>query len=139
MRAHLCLTVGLVLVSARALLQFPVPALSHHAFSAEFDDKKPVKMTGTVTKLEWQNPHIWFYIDVKDETGKVTNWGMEMASPNLLIRAGWSRNSLKVGDVVQVEGFREMNDSNLANAQMVVLTSTGQRLFAGSTRIQPAR
>src|SRR5262245_15114052 len=80
-----------------SLLLADRPALAHHSFSAVFDDKKPIKLTGTVTKLEWQNPHTWFYMDVKDETGKTTNWGMEMGSPNLLIRAGWNRNSLKVG------------------------------------------
>ena len=79
---------------------------AHHAFSATFDAEKPIKLTGAVTKIEWQNPHTWFYMDVKGETGKATNWGMEMGSPNLLIRAGWSRNSMKIGDIVTVEGFR---------------------------------
>jgi hypothetical protein len=73
------------------LLLNELPVLAHHSFSAVFDDKKPIKLTGTVTKLEWQNPHTWFYIDVKDDSGKVTNWGMEMGSPNLLIRSGWNR------------------------------------------------
>src|SRR5215813_13539069 len=109
------------------------PASAHHAFSAEFDAKQPIKMTGTVTKLEWQNPHTWFYIDVKDDTGKIANWGLEMGSPNLLIRSGWSRNSMKIGDVVTVEGYRSKDGSNIANAWVVTLTNTGQRLFAGSS------
>jgi len=112
-------------------------AIAHHAFSAVFDAKQPVKLTGTVTKLEWQNPHTWFYFDVKDESGSIRNWGMEMGSPNLLIRAGWSRNSLKIGDVVTVEGFRSKDGSSNGNAQVVTLTNTGQRLFASSSQTQP--
>ena len=121
------------------LLLAELPALAHHAFAAVFDFKKPVKLTGTVTKIEWQNPHTWFYIDVKDEGGNVANWGMEMGSPNLLIRAGWNRNSLKIGDVVSVEGFRAKDGSYNGNAQVVVLTNTGQRLFAGSSAGPPTR
>jgi Family of unknown function (DUF6152) len=115
------------------------PEFGHHAFSAEFDAKQPIKMTGTVTKLEWQNPHTWFYIDVKDDAGKITNWGLEMGSPNLLIRSGWSRNSMKIGDVVTVEGYRSKDGTNIANAWVVTLTNTGQRLFAGSSQGQIAR
>jgi hypothetical protein len=106
---------------------------AHHAFSAEFDAEKPIKVTGTVTKVEWQNPHTWFYIDVKDDNGNVTSWGMEMASPNLLMRAGWTRSSMKSGDVVTVEGFHAKNGSNNGNARVVTLTATGERLFAGSS------
>jgi hypothetical protein len=80
--------------------------LAHHSFSAEFDANQPLKFTGTVTKVEWVNPHAWLYIDVKDETGKVTNWGWEMGSPNSLLRLGWTRNSLKPGEVVTIEGSR---------------------------------
>ena len=120
------------------VLTAEVPALAHHSFAAVFDDKKPIKLTGTVTKLEWQNPHTWFYMDVKDETGKTTNWGMEMGSPNLLIRAGWNRNSLKIGDVVTIEGFRARDVSNIGNAQIVTMTNTGQRLFTPSSVPQPA-
>ncbi len=114
------------------------PALAHHAFAATFDAKQPIKLTGTVTKVEWQNPHTWFYIDVKDQTGKTVNWGMEMGSPNLLIRSGWNRDSMKVGDVVTIEGFRAKDGTNNGNAQVVILTNTGQRLFAGSSAGQPA-
>jgi hypothetical protein len=134
--------VGFFLTTFFALLCLfltAVPAIAHHAFSAEFDEKQPVKMTGTVTKIEWQNPHTWFYIDVKDSSGKVANWGMEMGTPNMLIRSGWTRNSLKIGDVVSVEAFLAKDGSNNANAWVVVLSSTGQRLFAGSSKGQPTK
>ena len=112
------------------------PSLTHHAFSAEFDADKPVKLTGAVTRLDWTNPHAWIYVDVKDETGKVVNWGFELASPNGLMRSGWTRFSLKPGDVVTVEGVRAKNGSNNANAAAVTLASTGRRLFAGSSQEQ---
>ena len=118
--------VGLVALAA-------VPAFGHHSFSAEFDAKQPLTVTGTVTKLEWTNPHVWFYIDVKDDGGKVTNWGMEMGSPNGLLRTGWTRNSMKIGDEVTVEGSAAKDGSNIGNARSVTL-SGGQRLFAASSQ-----
>jgi hypothetical protein len=127
-----------VLVAAFGLLLAAVPASAHHSFAAEFDANKPIKLTGTVTKVEWMNPHTWFYIDVKDDKGTVTNWGVEMGSPNGLMRAGWSRNSMKVGDVVSVEASRAKNGTANANARAVVLASTGQRLFAASSQEQAA-
>jgi hypothetical protein len=128
-----------MLVCGFVLVVVTAPVMAHHAFSAEFDAKQPITLTGTVTKIEWQNPHTWFYLDVKDETGKVTNWGMEMGSPNLLIRAGWNRNSMKIGDVVTVDGFRAKNGSSLGNAQVVILAGTGQRLFANSNQATPTQ
>jgi hypothetical protein len=124
------------IVAGLGLLLSAAPALAHHAFAAEYDAKKPVKLTGTVTKLEWLNPHTWFYVDVKDDQGKVTNWGFEMGSPNILLRAGWTRNSMKPGDVVTVEGSRARDGSNNGNVKVVTLVSTGQRLFAGSSQDQ---
>ncbi|RPH53371.1 MAG: hypothetical protein EHM89_20180, partial [Acidobacteria bacterium] len=121
-------------VAALGLLVAAVPVIAHHSFAAEFDANKPVKVTGTVTKVEWKNPHVYFYIDVKEDDGKVTNWGMEMGSPNGLMRQGWTRNSMKVGDVVSVEGSRARDGSAIGNARAVVLASTGQRLFAASSQ-----
>jgi hypothetical protein len=125
-----------VVVVAAGLLVAAKPIVAHHAFAAEFDANKPVKLTGTVTKVDWRNPHTWFFIDVTDETGKVANWGWELGSPNGLLRAGWTRNSMRVGDVVTVEGSAARDGSTIANAQTVTLKSTGQRLFAASSRGQ---
>jgi len=104
-------------------------ALAHHSFAAEFDAAKPIVLTGTVTKVEWTNPHTWFFIDVKNADGSVTNWGFEMPGPAQLLRAGMKRDSMKVGDVVTVDARRARDGSNQANAQTVTLASTGQRLF----------
>ena len=119
--------------AALGLLLAAVPVMAHHSFAAEFDSNKPIKMTGTVTKIEWMNPHAYFYIDVKDASGKVTNWGLEMGSPNGLMRQGWTRNSMKIGDEVTVEGSAAKDGSNIGNARSVTL-SGGQRLFAASSQ-----
>jgi hypothetical protein len=109
---------------------------AHHSFAAEFDADKPVKLVGTVTKIEWTNPHAWLYMDVMDESGKAANWGWELGSPTSLVRLGWSRNALKVGEVVTVEGSRSRDGSNTANARNIILNRTGQKLFGASSQSQ---
>jgi hypothetical protein len=125
-----------LIAAVLGLLVASAPVLAHHSFAAEFDASKPLKLTGTVTKLEWTNPHTWFFIDVKGEDGKITNWGFEMGSPNGLMRAGWTRNSMKVGDTVTVEASRAKDGSNNANARTVTLASTGKTLFAASSQTE---
>jgi len=129
------LKVALAAVAA-ALTLATVKVLAHHSFAAEFDANKPLEMKGVVTKIEWQNPHTYFYVDVPGPDGKVVNWGMEMGSPNGLMRLGWTRNTLKVGDEVLVEGSKAKDGTNVGNARSVTLAATGKRLFAGSSQTE---
>lgn len=103
------------------------PAVAHHAFAGQFDINKPITLMGTVTKVEWMNPHIYFYIDVKDNSGKVDNWMIEGGSPNGLLRAGWTRNSLKPGMEVNVDGYLAKDGSKIAN--MTVVTMAGKKVL----------
>jgi len=130
------ISLGLLVVSA-GLMFSALPARAHHSFAAEYDSKKPVTLKGVVTKVDWTNPHVYFYIDVTDENGKVTNWGFEMGPPNGLQRAGWTRNTMKVGDEVVVEGTLAKDGSNQANARSVVMANTGKKLGAASSEAQP--
>jgi hypothetical protein len=131
MRTRLTVAVA----SLAGLLVTAVPVLAHHSFAAEYDASKPIKLTGTVTKIEWTNPHCFFHIDVKnEETGKIENWALELGNPNALLRAGWTPNSVKIGDAVTVDGSRARDGSLQGNARSFVLMSTGQRLFAGSSQ-----
>jgi Family of unknown function (DUF6152) len=121
----------LTAVIALGLMGTTMPALAHHAFAAEFDVKKPVTLTGVVTKLEWTNPHAHFYIGVKDQD-VTTTWEFELASPNGLMRRGWNRSSLKVGDTITVMGYLAKDGSKVANARSVTLAD-GRKVFAGSS------
>ena len=114
------------------LLLVPISLRAHHAFAAEFDRAKPVKVQGSVVKMEWTNPHIWIYVDMKDEKGTLVRWQCEGGSPNTLTRQGWSRDSLKQGDQVVIDGYRAKDGSNTCNSSSVTLAD-GKRLFAGSS------
>jgi hypothetical protein len=121
-----------ILTAAVAVFVSTVPVLAHHSFAAEFDSDKPVQITGTVTKVEWTNPHARFYVDVKDDQSNVTNWNIELGPPLILTRLGWRHNSLRIGDQVTVEGYSAKDGSKMANAKKVTLAD-GRSVFGGSS------
>jgi hypothetical protein len=121
----------LIVSMAGLLLSAALPMLAHHSFAAEFDDNKKVMLKGSVVKVEWQNPHIWVYMDAKDEGGKMVRWQCEGGPPNTLTRNGWTRDALKEGDQITIDGFRAKDGTNTCNARSVTLP-TGQKVFAGS-------
>ena len=123
------LTLALILTAALA-----APLFAHHSFAAEYDSKQPITVKGAVTKVEWMNPHVYFYIDVKDEqTGKIANWAFEMGAPAVIQRNGFMRNTMKIGDMVIVSGTRAKSGATHGNARTVTMASTGKKLGAGSS------
>jgi hypothetical protein len=121
------------LAIAAGVLMLALPVRAHHSFAAQYDSNKPVTLNGSVTKLEWMNPHIYFYMDVKDAASGVVKWAVEGGAPNTLYRAGWRRDSLKVGDVVTVEGYLARDGTKLANMATVQLAD-GRRIFGLSSK-----
>jgi len=109
-----------------------VPLSAHHAFAAEFDAKKPVRFEGTITKMQWTNPHVWFYIDVKKPDGKVENWAFEAGTPNVLFRRGFTKNSLLPGTKIVVDGYQSKDGSRRANGRDITFAD-GRKLFLGSS------
>jgi len=126
------------LLFAMLALAGSLPLFAHHSFAAEFDDQKPIKMTGTIVKVEWQNPHIWFYLDVKNPDGTTTNWGFAGGAPGQLMRRGITKDRLKIGDTVMVEGFRSKDGSNNASGGRLTFPDGRMVLTAGSQdRVPP--
>ena len=124
LRFSLLLLVGLLLPAAKGF--------AHHSFAAEYDEKKVIVLKGVVTKFEWTNPHVRFYVDVKDDKGNVANWDLELMSPNTLTRAGWSRHALNVGDLVTVTAYLAKDGSHRGNARGNVTLADGRQIFAGN-------
>jgi uncharacterized protein DUF6152 len=131
-QAREVLAVKFKLLTALGGLLLVVPALAHHSFMAEFDQKRPVVLTGVVTRMEWQNPHTYFSLDVKDADGKVENWRLETGSPGALTSRGWKRETMKPGDHVVVNGYRSKDAPHAAAARSVTLAD-GRTIFAGQT------
>ena len=126
------LTATFAVALALAVLATAMPTYAHHSFAAQYDASKPITLTGKVTKVEWTNPHVYVFVDVRDDkTGEVVNWALEVGGgPNSLIRQGWARDSLKTDDEITVEGSLARDGSRLASTRSIVLTATGKKMFA---------
>ena len=122
----------LCVIAGIGILLAALPTLGHHSFAAQYDRSKPITLKGTVSKVEWMNPHIYFYVDVKDDAERVTNWAIEGGAPSMLYRNGWRIDSLKVGDTVTVEGWLAKDGSNLANMRIATLVD-GKTVFGASS------
>jgi hypothetical protein len=120
------------------LLTLTSAALAHHAYTAEFDTSKPIKLSGVLTKVEWANPHIWLYLDVKDDTGKVTNWGFSASPPGMLTRRGITKNSLKLGDVLTISGHRAKDGSNNSSGNVVTFADGHDAMIGQDQVLRPA-
>lgn len=121
----------IIAMASLAVMVCTASVVAHHAFSAEFDQDKPVRLEGAVTKTEWTNPHAWIYIDVKGPDGKVASWAIEMGPPSALLRRGWKKSSMQVGAVIKVEGFAAKNGKEFANASNITMPD-GTKIFAGT-------
>ena len=121
-----------VLVAFVACLTFDRPVIAHHSFAAEFDGNQPITVNGTISRMDWVNPHSWIYVDVKDASGQVVQWRFEMGPPNALLRMGWRKSSVPPGTMVKIEGYRAKSGTNVANAQTVTLPD-GRELFSGGS------
>jgi len=122
---------------AWTLLFIPAAALGHHAYSAEFDTTKPVKLSGVLTKVEWSNPHIWLYLDVKDEKGSVTKWGFSASPPGMLQRRGITKSSLRLGEVLTISGHRAKDGSNNASGNVVLFADGHDALIGQDQAVNP--
>jgi hypothetical protein len=120
-----------IAITVLGVMLLAASAVAHHAFSAEFDQDKPVLLEGALTKADWMNPHAWIYIDVKSADGKVANWAVEMGPPSALLRRGWKKSSMQVGVILKVEGFAAKNGKEFANATNVTMPD-GTKVFVGS-------
>ena len=121
-----------------ALLAASLTAFAHHAYTAEFDTTKPVKVTGVLSKVEWSNPHIWIYLDVKDDKGNVTNWGFSASPPGMLTRRGITKNSLKIGETLTVAGHRAKDGSNNASGNVVTFADGRDALIGQDQALNPS-
>jgi hypothetical protein len=121
------------ILGVTGVLLAAAPLLAHHSFAAEYDAKKPIELKGVITKVDWMNPHVYFYIDVKDDSGKISNWAFEMGPPRLLERGGWKKTTMKEGDEVVVSGTLAKDGGKHGNARSVTLANTGQKLGGASS------